>query len=352
MRLIVNTMLILAAALLCGSAVAAEITLNATAEAKYQFVTLGDLATVSGANDEETAKVADIFCGPAPAPGETREITLDYIKMRLRQCGLDPKSFKFSGAEAVNLRTVITVELPLSENCAGDEETDNVASASEPASAQAAALEDKIKAAIIDCVARKLAVRAGDVVVALDKVGAALADCDAAAEVLGVKPTRELKALGGISFSVTVQSGEREIRAIVSADVSLNMDVVVAARDISAGDVLDEAAVSVQHISISANPADYFTSVSSLDGFKATKTVAAGQAVTAAAVEQPVLVKRNDVVKVFVRVAGSDIVVETTARADKEGRKGEFINVTNTISKQTFSAQIIGQGQVQVTVGE
>lgn len=354
MRLIVNTTLILVAVFALGaSALSADITLNDTAEAKYQYVKLGDLAGVSGVSEEEAAKINGIFCGSAPGPGEVREITVDYIKMRLRQSGFDPKSFKFAGAEAVRLKTVLIMDLPVSAEVAGDEETQDVEPAGKPAPAPSAAtFEEKMKAAILSNVAQKLAVKAEDVVVVIRSVGKALEDCDTSAEIVGLRPTREIKGPGDMSFSVTAKSGDGEIRAIVNAEVTLNTDVVVAVQDISAGKALSGMMLAVRRMSISANSADYFTSPSSLEGFKATKNIAAGQPVTAAVIEQPLLVKRNDVVKVFVRVVGTDVVIETTARAEKDGRKGEFINVTNVNSKETFSAQVIGQGQVQVIVGE
>jgi flagella basal body P-ring formation protein FlgA len=357
MRLIVNTALILAAlAVLGATAVAAEITLNVSADAKYQFVKLADLGTVSGASAEETKKVSDIFCGPAPAPGEVRQITADYIRMRLRQSGLDPKSFTFKGAEVVKLRTVIVVELPLSQDAANDAsaeepKSDNKPSLGPEAVPVSVSFQDKIIAAIAGLVAEKLYVKAEGVQVAVKTVAKALQSCDAASKIISVTPARDVGTLGSISFTVAAKSGEREIRGSVTAEIALNLDVVVAAQPITADTLLVKEMLATQRIRITSNPADYITSLSSLDGFKATKNIAVGQAVTAAMVQQPVFVKRGDVVKVFVRVTGTDVVVETTARAEKEGRKGEFINVTNVNSKETFSAQVTGPREVQVTVG-
>jgi len=350
MRLIAGTTLILAAVLsLSVNAFAADITLNDSVEAKYQYVTLGDLAVVSGVSEEDAAKINGIFCGSAPSPGEVREISVDYIRMRLRQSGFDPKEFKFKGADAVRLKTVLRMDLPLSADVSGEDTSKDV----EPSSVSSAAtFEEKIKAAIIKSVARKFAVKADDVIVVIKNISKALEGCDASAEVAAARPTRDIKSLGNMSFSITAKSGDGEISGIANADVTVNMDVVVAAQDISAGAALSGPMLSVQRVSISADPGDYFTSTASVEGFKATRKIAAGQPVAAAAIQQPVLVKRNDVVKVFVRVVGTDVVVETTARAEKEGRKGEFINVTNVNSKETFSAQVIGQGQVQVIIGE
>jgi flagella basal body P-ring formation protein FlgA len=354
MKTIVNMTLVLVATIsLSANALAAEITLKESAEARYLFVTFSDLAAVTGMTEEETGRINDIFCGPAPNPGEVREVTVDYIKMRLRQSGFDPKSFKFSGAEAVQLKTVVVVDLPISEAMAEDNEPEEVAPKVEPEPVPVAApipFQDKLKSAIFGYAAERLEANPADISVSVKNVGKALENCDDSTEITELKSARPLATLGNVSFSVAVKTGGREARFLVSADITVSMAVVIAMQDIAAGTMIEDGMLVLQRVPVTS-PSDYFLSAKALDGFKAAANITAGQAVTVALVEQPALVKRGDIVKVRVRVAGTDVLVEASARAEKDGHKGEYINVTNVNSKETFSAQVIGQGQVQVIVG-
>jgi len=352
MKRIVLTTLIMTA--LGGNAFAGEIILNDTVEARYLFVKFGDVATVVGVSQEELSRINAIFCGPAPGPDKTREITVDYLKMRLRQSGFDPADFRFSGSRVVKLGNVVAVELPLCADLDGGEKPQERDMEAEPACAEErpSSLRMKIEAAILECAAGELGVDSTEMAVDVRNIGKALLGLGDSAEVVSVRPARNINGPGKVMFSVMARKGEREVRSGVIAEIGRRAQIAIAAEGIPADTVITEDMVTIKRVLVSSNMSDYFTSPQDLVGLKTRRDVASDQAVTGAMVERPILVKRSDVVKVIVRIAGTESAVEANARADQSGRKGEFIRVTNVDSKKTFLAEVVGPRRVQVVLGE
>jgi flagella basal body P-ring formation protein FlgA len=338
-RIVLTILIMTATTALGGNAFAGEIVLNDTVEARYLFVKFSDVATVVGVSQEEISRINAIFCGPAPEPDKTREITVDYLKMRLRQSGFDPADFRFSGSRVVKLENVVVVELPL---CADPDGGD------EPPSS----LRRKIETAILECAAGELGVDSTDMAVEVRNIGKALLGLGDSAEVVSVRPARDINGPGRVTFSVLARKGEREVRSGVIAEIGRRAQIAVAAEEIPADTVITGGMVTIKRVLVSSNMSDYFTSPQDLVGLRTKRNVASDQAVTGAMVERPILVKRSDVVKVIVRIAGTKSTVEANARADQSGRKGEFIRVTNVDSKKTFLAEVVGPRQVQVVLGE
>lgn len=371
MKLIVNAAVLFAAVLAGTGAFAAQIALKGSAETKYQYVKFGDIAAVTGVDKETESKINDMFCGAAPDVGEVREINADYIRMRLRQNDIDPKDFKFIGAEVVTLKVAVTVELPVS----ADVEAAEKQAAEKPAAVTAkpaenqtpvpaasttaqatpvstpAPFSDRMRDALAKCVADKLNVGLADVAVEIKTVSKPLDSCKDDAEITKVD-ARGDNVLGAATFNVVVRSGDREVRGTVAAQVTVSIVAVVAMQDIPAGTPVKADMLALQRVEVTSIPSNYFASAAQLDGFKTAKNVVSGKPVTMDMVENPVLVKRNELVKVIVRVPGSNVTVEACARAEKDGRKGDSINVTNVNSKETFSARVTGLGTVEVIAGE
>jgi len=72
----------------------------------------------------------------------------------------------------------------------------------------------------------------------------------------------------------------------------------------------------------------------------------AGQPLRAADLQVPVVVKRNDLVLIVLERPGLYLTAE--GRALEDGGKGAVIRVTNTQSKRTIDATVLGAGQVAV----
>ncbi|MEA3402916.1 MAG: hypothetical protein U9R79_16875 [Armatimonadota bacterium] len=65
-------------------------------------ITLADLAEID-APEQRARRLGAIDVGPAPLPGGSRGLTVGYLKMRLRRCGIDCEALTFTGATRVEV---------------------------------------------------------------------------------------------------------------------------------------------------------------------------------------------------------------------------------------------------------
>ncbi len=65
-------------------------------------ILLGQLADIDAVGERAEA-LATVSVGPAPLPGRERTLTVGYLKLRLRRCGIDCGALTFTGAEQVTV---------------------------------------------------------------------------------------------------------------------------------------------------------------------------------------------------------------------------------------------------------
>lgn len=78
-------------------------------------IELGAVAIISGSN-EEVAGLAGLDLGPAPLPGQSRVLSLGYLKMRLRRWGVNASEIAFTGAGQVRVSSPAIVVAVATEN--------------------------------------------------------------------------------------------------------------------------------------------------------------------------------------------------------------------------------------------
>lgn len=82
-------------------------------------------------------------------------------------------------------------------------------------------------------------------------------------------------------------------------------------------------------------------------GMQARRALRAGQALRASDVAKPDLVQRDQAVTIVYKTAGITLTIR--GKALDNGTEGDVVNVTNLQSKRTFSAVVVGRGQVSVS---
>ena len=95
----VTILLLLASAAGVTSPVMEGIALKPSAQVSGSQVTLADIATVEP--PAAAAQYGPLVVAPAPSPGQTRSVTVGYLRVRLRRQGLDLTGVIFSGPERV-----------------------------------------------------------------------------------------------------------------------------------------------------------------------------------------------------------------------------------------------------------
>lgn len=91
---------------ICFSAAAVELRLKNDAVCGGSLVRLGDVAEFVPSGDvahaaAEPAELADLALFPAPAPGQTLELTRQELRQLLTLCDVDPRTCQLSGADFV-----------------------------------------------------------------------------------------------------------------------------------------------------------------------------------------------------------------------------------------------------------
>lgn len=124
------------------------------------------------------------------------------------------------------------------------------------------------------------------------------------------------------------------------------LPVVHARRPIARGQVLSEADLAVQWVDAAQVQRDALSRPEELIGKEATRNLNSGQALIAPYVRRPILVERNDLVKLIARTAGIRVTVD--ARSLGEGSAGDLIEVQPIESKETLLARVVERKVVEI----
>ena len=81
------------------------------AEVKGDEIRLREIATIQSDDATATDKMGDIIIGMAPLPGKSREVDVNYVKMRLKQNGIDVSRISFAASGPIKVLRSAT-EIP------------------------------------------------------------------------------------------------------------------------------------------------------------------------------------------------------------------------------------------------
>ncbi|MHC5004464.1 MAG: flagellar basal body P-ring formation chaperone FlgA [Planctomycetota bacterium] len=158
-----------------------------------------------------------------------------------------------------------------------------------------------------------------------------------------------LSSLEGDRYQVAVRlwSGNRVVeRHRIGIEVHVRVDVLTAVADLPRGHVLGEADLqprtqwlSAQLAAVSAAPAEAI-------GRRLVRRLKPGDALRRSDLEQPVLVRRGDLVTVRCLVGG--LVVTMRAEAREDGGEGDLVPCRKLGERDTFLAAVTAAGEVIV----
>jgi flagella basal body P-ring formation protein FlgA len=161
--------------------------------------------------------------------------------------------------------------------------------------------------------------------------------------------------LGRQKFVVRWSARGRRQEAVVAAEIKLPPTIVVAARDLPRGAVLEPGDLKTKAIgqadrtTQSRSPSEHFEFSEDVVGKQATRLIRAGQVVEAEGVESVELVRRGERVAIVVNHNG--VRVRTEGRARDSGGKGDTVLVESAARRSTFQATVSGVNEVELDVG-
>ncbi|HEY3269343.1 MAG TPA: flagellar basal body P-ring formation chaperone FlgA [Armatimonadota bacterium] len=284
------------AALSAPAHAAAMARIQAEALVKGDAVRLGDMAKITG--DAATrAKLSQVEVGPSPLPGYSRSISLDYVRIRLRQRNLDPALISAdSAAQCKVTRSSQTVGA------------------------------DRLVEAARAFVEGSMEAGDGRVVVEPSSRPRDLTLPDGRLELTAADAGTPTGAFRRIAIRAMVE-GEEAGRVDVSLRVRRYSNVAVAKRTIPRGESVVADAVTYEERDLTSLPEDALTEATALNGLQATQPIAAGSVLTARAAAEPPLVHRGDSVTIVARIGS--IEVSASGVAGEDGRLGQSIRVKN-----------------------
>lgn len=300
------------------SAVYAEAVTIAVSErsvVKGPFITLGEIAVLSGDNKARIAELAALRLGNAPQPGAWTTLTPAVLGMRLRGTGAD---FTDVTWQAVPASITISAAAQIIHG-----------------EALAEAAMAALKAEPID----------GEAVIAPTAAPSDISVPPGKVEYEARLPkNRRNDAPLAVQVAVLVD-GRQFVVVPVRLDARLYRQAMVATRSIAPGQVITAADVASARVEV-GRLAGVITEPNKVVGTVSRRMIAAGTPLTAAMTEKPILVKRGSTVTIVAR--GKGIEATAVGVAMQDGALYQFIRVQNQTSKRIITAQVIDASAVLI----
>lgn len=282
------------------------------------IITLGEVASISGDDAERIRNLQQAKLGTAPVPGSSVVLTSQLLGMRLTA---------FSQDASIEWR--IPSSLTVTTRSQGIEQ------------------QKLIEAATA-------AIRAG--------IGSAVQEADLT--ITPLTPLQDIVApVGAVQIIADLPYGIRyNTPTIVRVDIQIDgrsynksnisfavkqfQSVVVAAKAISARQILMPEDLRFERMDTSRLSPGYLTDMSQIAGLMIRRSLMPGAVVYDSGLERPVLVKSGTVLNMVARIG--DIEVRAIGKALQSGSQGEVIRVQNINSKKIVSARVLDDTAVQV----
>jgi flagella basal body P-ring formation protein FlgA len=294
------------------------VSLRAESNVRGPEIRLGDIAEIHGRDGGQVDRLRAIEVARAPLPGLTRTLDAAYLKARLRLANVDLATL------ALDVPSVISVTTA-SQQVSG---ADLVAAAREYLLATRSEEATRLSIQPTGAAPPKLIVPAGQ---------------------LELKVRTRSGAEAGLgTVSVTVEAwvdGTLARSLSVPVRVGLQSEVVVAARPITRGGLLDAEDVRVERRELIAGQ-DPVRVVDAVLGLRAVRGIAVGEPIQMSLVEQPPLVRRGDIV--LLTTEGRGLRAVTQGEAKEDGKEGQVIRVRNLHSNREVYGQVDAERSVRV----
>ena len=287
------------------------------AEIEDDKMLLGKIAVIKGEDSELVQKLRAIVVGSVPLPGKSRRIDEHYIKIRLKQNGVDLSRIILEVPEKNEIsRGVIEIS------------------------------RERIEKIALDFIYKKIPYERNRVKVKKIRVnrGVVLPKGRVTCKVV-FPPNMDFFGLIPLSISFNV-NGRFQKKVSVTVDIEVLTEVVVTKRPIGRYKMITEDDICLQKRDMSNLSSNIITNSEDVLGKRAKRAINAKTVLRADLVEFPFLVRRGDIVSI---IAESDSLRITALGEVKEkGRKGQRVRVVNLDSKKGIYARVLDSNTVVV----
>jgi len=274
------------------------------------YITLSDVADIACEDGAVLEELKSIQIGTVPLPGHSRFLSLNLLKMYLRN-HVDLKEVEFLGPSGVKVfPETITVSKSL--------------------------ILERIKDYI-----RRTLTEGSEISLELEGYFREF-------EVYKGELEFEVGVSGKLVSVKIMRDGVPQRTLYLPVRVTLTGAFAVAQNAIPGKAVFKADDVALQKIRLEGAIADIpLSDLASLNGKRAKVSIHPGQAIRASMVEEVPLVERGDRVTILFKT--SPLLISTFGKAEEEGTMGKIIRVVNLSSQKRIYAEIVGEKLVQVT---
>lgn len=283
-------------------------------------ILLKEICVIRTGDKSIQQKIGAVQLGKAPPPGESKELTLSFIKLQLRQAGLQKYLDNVSGPKVIRVTTA-------------HEEISK------------AVLED----AVTDYVARHAP--AGDLKIELNRVPEKLYVPQTEYR-LEVKPAGAFSGRGYQAFRISViekTGGEELATFAVAATIRLFQEVAVAKKRIPRHLQLSDDALAFEYREVSRCAGDpILRSAWPEKNMRSKVVIEPGKVIESGMVEETPLVERGQVVRLI--VAAGNVEIATTGRAQNSGQLAADVKVRPLNNNKILQGTVAGADLIRVVL--
>jgi len=291
------------------------LTLQASAVVDGENVLLGDVVQLN--NENANKALLKTVVGRSPNPGQTRFVSADYIRIRLRQAGFDADAITFEGPQDVKVSRHW---------------------ASLPAG--------RIRLAVETAIRSRMPWNAEDVTVS-DIQFDETVQLPVGKLTYRIVPKRHEDYLGSTILALHLfVNGEPVRKMWVNATISVMADVVTVVRPLGKHQHIELEDIRVERRDLTGLGSDTIRSVEDALGNRAERMIYPGTVLQTGMIDQPPVVKRGDIVKIIAKTGS--MTITATGMVKQQGRKGEMVRVMNTDSNRVILARVSGPDAVDV----
>ena len=288
-----------------GWAATVSIVVNSDSQVRGPALTLGDIATVSGDPAARVKALRELKLGDAPDPGTTVFMTPESLEPRLAANRID---FSEIAWEVPSQFKISTLFQPVN----------------------GAKIADAAK-----------------IFLAQTAMGSTVNMVDMPSDIQA--PLGKLELLpelsGGIRYNgVTIVNvairadGRSFLKTPVRFEVRRYQEVVVAAGNLNAGDILTEQSVRLERLDTGAMPAGYLTETGKAVGLQVRYPMPPGSVLSERSLTRPILIKRGEQVRIVARIG--EIEIYANGVSYSQGAVGDLIRVQNTTTKKILTGRV------------
>ena len=321
---------------------AAEIRFNPEGQSSGGIVLLGDIAEITYAGGERAGDLASVRLFPAPVSGGQKIVTATQVRDLLSNQGVSSLDHTFTGAGQI----AVTGPQNIASITANSKRRQAVNSR------DAKRVEDELIETLITYLDRCTADGRPEnripweIKVKLDttqvntiaKGGAIIGMYGGSNPLVGKQEFQaELEGIDAVT-------GRRTLVRFF-ADIALPPRVVVAKRSIERNKILNENDLVITYRN-DIKGGDYYSDVKELVGKSVVNNIRDDAVITSRMVQNPILVRKGDVVTVYAKASG--IAVKDTAKALDNGSLGDLVTLQR-LKSRTENGRNISRSQVDDT---